>query len=175
APAEEVKTNEGTPAEVVKIDEAAPAEEAKTEEVTFSTGAPVKPEAPIAKPKPVAPTAPTITTETVAEKVEETEAKEATTEKAEVAVVASGDNKEGEKLYKKTCFACHDTGVASSPILGDAAVWAPRIAAGKEVLYSTAINGKGAMPPKGGNASLSDEEVKAVVDYMISKAQSVVK
>lgn len=84
------------------------------------------------------------------------------------AVASTAD---GEKTYKAVCFACHDTGVANAPKLGDKAAWAPRIATGKEALYTTALKGKGAMPPKGGRTDLSDDAVKATVDYMISKVE----
>ncbi len=77
---------------------------------------------------------------------------------------------EGKKTYKAACFVCHDAGVANAPKLGDKTVWAPRIALGVEALYTTSLKGKGAMPPKGGRADLSDDAVKAAVDYMVSKA-----
>ncbi len=81
----------------------------------------------------------------------------------------------GEEGYKKTCFACHNTGVTGAPKIDDKADWAPRIAKGIDSLYFNAINGykgtKGVMPPKGGNTSLSDEEVKQIVDYMVSVSQ----
>lgn len=81
----------------------------------------------------------------------------------------------GEKIYKSTCFACHDTGVAGAPKIGDKALWESRITAGNEAMYASAINGKqssvGVMPPKGGNFSLSDDETKAAVDYMMSQSQ----
>lgn len=57
-----------------------------------------------------------------------------------------------------------------APKLGDKAAWGPRIAKGKDALYTSAISGFKLMPPKGGNPSLKDEEVKAVVDFMISKS-----
>ena len=81
----------------------------------------------------------------------------------------------GEDTYNKTCMACHGTGAAGAPKIGDKADWGPRVAQGKQVLYDHAIKGftgqKGAMPPKGGAAQLSDDEVKAAVDFMASKAQ----
>ena len=65
-----------------------------------------------------------------------------------------------------------DPGVAAgAPKLGDKAAWAARIKAGNESLYSSALKGKNAMPAKGGNASLSDSDVKSVVDYMISESK----
>ena len=78
---------------------------------------------------------------------------------------------DGEKVYKGICFSCHDVGVAGSPKLGDKAAWAPRIATGNDTLYGTAINGKNAMPAKGGNPALSDAEIKAAVDFMVSKSK----
>jgi len=78
---------------------------------------------------------------------------------------------QGEKIYKSLCFSCHDMGIAGSPKFGDKTAWAARIATGMEALYATSINGKGAMPAKGGNPSLSDDEVKAAVDYMIFHAK----
>lgn len=77
----------------------------------------------------------------------------------------------GKATYDTTCMACHSTGAAGAPKLGDKAAWAPRIKAGINVLHDTAIKGKGAMPPKGGNAALSDDAVKAAVDYMVAAAK----
>lgn len=77
----------------------------------------------------------------------------------------------GEKVYKGLCFSCHDMGIAGAPKVGDKAAWTDRIAAGNDSMYDIAINGKGAMPAKGGNPSLSDDEIKAAVDYMVSTAQ----
>jgi len=57
-----------------------------------------------------------------------------------------------------------------APKLGDKAAWEPRIAKGKDSVYTNALNGVKLMPPKGGNASLKDEDVKSAVDFMISKA-----
>ncbi|WP_421866960.1 c-type cytochrome [Motiliproteus sp.] len=74
----------------------------------------------------------------------------------------------GESTYKSLCFSCHDTGLAGAPKLGDKAAWEPRLATGIEAIYNTAINGRGAMPAKGGNPALSDADVKATVDYMLS-------
>ncbi|MGB3916607.1 MAG: c-type cytochrome [Thiothrix litoralis] len=78
---------------------------------------------------------------------------------------------DGEKIYKGICFSCHDVGIAGSPKLGDKAAWAPRIATGNDAMYHNAINGKNVMPAKGGNPALSDDEVKAAVDFMVGKSQ----
>jgi cytochrome c5 len=71
-------------------------------------------------------------------------------------------------LYAQSCAVCHAAGVANAPKLGDKAAWAPRLAAGIDGLTTSAIKGKGAMPPKGGVAAASDADIKAVVSYMVS-------
>ena len=76
----------------------------------------------------------------------------------------------GEKIYGATCVACHAAAVLGAPKFGDKAMWAPRIVKGQEALYASALNGLKMMPPRGGNAALKDEDLKAAVDYMISKA-----
>ena len=76
----------------------------------------------------------------------------------------------GEKIYTATCVACHGAGVLGAPKFGDKAAWQPRIAKGIDALYSTSLNGLNMMPPRGGNAALKDDELKAAVDYMVSKA-----
>lgn len=78
----------------------------------------------------------------------------------------------GEGVYNTACTACHGAGIAGAPKSGDKVAWAPRIAQGKPKLYEHAIKGfqgkGGVMPAKGGNATLSDDDVKAAVDYMIA-------
>jgi cytochrome c5 len=74
-------------------------------------------------------------------------------------------------LYTQTCQVCHAAGVAGAPKLGDKAAWAPRIAQGMDTLVATAIKGKGAMPPKGGAASASEADIRAVVTYMVNAAK----
>ena len=96
-----------------------------------------------------------------------TQAEESNTEMAAVAA----DHSSGEAVYNASCSVCHTAGVAGAPKLSDAAAWEPRIAQGTEVLYTHALNGFNAMPPKGGNMSLSDDDVKGVVNYMLSTVQ----
>jgi cytochrome c5 len=74
----------------------------------------------------------------------------------------------GKATYESTCKACHDSGLAGAPKFGDKAAWSARLKAGKDALYATALKGKGAMPPKGGNLSLPEADVKAAVDYIVS-------
>lgn len=76
----------------------------------------------------------------------------------------------GEKIYTATCLACHGAGVLGAPKFADKAAWQPRIAKGVSVLHTHAIDGFNMMPPRGGNAGLKDDEVKAAVNYMVSKA-----
>lgn len=75
---------------------------------------------------------------------------------------------DGEAIYNQACMACHLTGAAGAPIMGDVGAWAPRLEQDMETIYAHAIEGIGAMPPKGGFANLSDEEVEAAVDYMLT-------
>jgi cytochrome c5 len=73
-------------------------------------------------------------------------------------------------LFTQICQACHATGVAGAPKIGDKAAWVPRIAQGIDGLTASAIKGKNAMPPRGGSTA-SDAEIKAVVTYMVSNAK----
>ena len=78
---------------------------------------------------------------------------------------------DGKATYDTTCAVCHATGVANAPKLGDKAAWKDRIAKGMDTLHTHALKGFNAMPPKGGNMALSDADVKAAVDYMVSQAK----
>jgi cytochrome c5 len=78
---------------------------------------------------------------------------------------------DGKAVYDQTCVACHAVSVAGSPKLGDQAAWAPRIQQGMDALVQSALKGKGAMPPKGGNASLTDAQVRAAVEFMVSQSK----
>ena len=87
-------------------------------------------------------------------------------------IMASGTAMaDGAATYKQACAACHVAGAAGAPKLEDKAAWKPRLAQGKDALYNSVLKGKGAMPPKGGRADLSDDVVKAAVDYMVSQAK----
>jgi cytochrome c5 len=78
---------------------------------------------------------------------------------------------EGKAVYDQTCVACHMQSVAGSPKLGDKAAWAPRIDTGMDSLVQSVLKGKGAMPPKGGNVSLSEAQVRAAVEFMVSQSK----
>lgn len=77
----------------------------------------------------------------------------------------------GEQVYRQSCAVCHDKGVAGAPKAGDAAAWSPRLARGMDAMYATALNGKGAMPVKGGNPALSEPDVKSAVDYLAAQSR----
>jgi cytochrome c551/c552 len=80
----------------------------------------------------------------------------------------------GEEVYKQVCSACHAQGVAGAAKTGDQAAWAPHIKEGLAALVKNAINGvqtaKGVMPPRGGDATLTDWEVAAAVVYLTNQA-----
>jgi cytochrome c5 len=75
-----------------------------------------------------------------------------------------------EDMYA-SCAACHASGVLGAPITGNVAQWASHLAKGTEALYANSINGINAMPARGGNASLTDENMQAIVDYMIERSK----
>lgn len=93
---------------------------------------------------------------------------------APAAAVPVADAALGKSVYGKTCALCHAAGIAGAPKPGNKDEWGPRIAQGKETLYKHAMEGftgsKGAMPARGGNAKLTDEEVKAAVDFMADQS-----
>ncbi|MYN13995.1 nitrite reductase, copper-containing [Pusillimonas sp. TS35] len=111
-------------------------------------------EKPAAKPAAAAPAAPAkIAAAPVAKKV--------------AAAAGGSTHAAGEKLYKSACVACHSTGAANAPKLGDKNAWAPRLAAGEDAVMNVAFKGKGAMPARGAS-SADDDTLRAAVRYMIS-------
>ena len=87
------------------------------------------------------------------------------------ATTPASSKPDGRKIYDATCAVCHGAGVAGAPKFGDKAAWAPRLKTGIDALVASALNGKAAMPAKGGNVSLPDVDVKAAVDYMVAAAR----
>ena len=77
----------------------------------------------------------------------------------------------GKATFEGICTGCHTAGLLGSPKFGDKVAWAPRIAKGMDALYVSALKGKNAMPAKGGNPTLADDDVKAAVQYMVSAAK----
>ena len=86
------------------------------------------------------------------------------------AASAPAGARKGEDIVKSTCTACHQAGVANAPKIGDRASWGPRIKQGLSAMLATAINGKGAMPPRGGDASLTDAELTRAIIFMANQA-----
>ena len=94
---------------------------------------------------------------------------------------AAGGDETGKRVFSSLCFTCHGNiggggGLPNVPHFGDKAAWADRIAQGKPLLYERALNGfTGAsgipMAPKGGNPNLTDDEVRAAVDFIVSNSQ----
>jgi len=76
----------------------------------------------------------------------------------------------GKKVYDKTCSLCHATDAMGAPDVGNKGAWEKVLKQGKDTVYKNAINGKNGMPPRGGT-SLSDDEIKQVVDYMIESSK----
>jgi len=83
---------------------------------------------------------------------------------------ASGP-RNGATVYGAVCQACHASGAAGAPKAGDKAAWAQRVARGKAELVKSVLNGKGAMPPKGGGADLTEDEIKAAVEHLLGLAK----
>lgn len=87
---------------------------------------------------------------------------------ADAVAAAPAAPRSGSEVYTAHCFACHGTGAAGAPKVGDKGAWSGRVAQGLDALVTAAINGKGAMPPRGGSAA-SDAEIKAAVEHMLKE------
>jgi len=81
----------------------------------------------------------------------------------------------GEEIVKSACLACHQAGVANAPKIGDKAAWAPRIRIGLKGMLADAIKGINAMPPRGGVADLSDDELARAIVYMANQSGGSLK
>jgi cytochrome c5 len=75
----------------------------------------------------------------------------------------------GAEVYRAACFACHETGVARAPRLGNHEDWSYRINYGIDTMYRSALKGRAGMPAKGGHSELSDDEVRSAVDFMLGQ------
>jgi cytochrome c5 len=91
------------------------------------------------------------------------------------AAAAPAGARKGEDVVKATCAACHQAGVANAPKIGDRASWAPHIQHGLKEMLATAIKGKGAMPPRGGDASLTDAELARAIIFMANQSGGQLK
>jgi cytochrome c5 len=83
---------------------------------------------------------------------------------------AATGSRGGEDIVKSACLACHQAGVANAPKIGDKAAWAPRLKTGLNGMLAVAVKGKGAMPPRGGVADLSDQELARAIVYMANQS-----
>ena len=87
----------------------------------------------------------------------------------------TAENTVGKSVFGKTCALCHAAGVAGAPKPGDKADWGPRIAQGMDLLHKHALEGftgaKGMMPARGGSTTLTDDEVKAAVAFMVDQSR----
>lgn len=122
--------------------------------------------APAAAPAAAAPAAPVVAAAPAAAAPAPAPAAPAAAPQATAAV-----NPAGEKLYKSVCFACHATGVANAPKFGDKAAWDPYIKTGMDAMVKIAMQGKPPMPPKGGAANASEDDIRAAVQYMVDAAK----
>jgi cytochrome c5 len=87
------------------------------------------------------------------------------------AATAAAGKPDGAKVYAAGCNACHAAGVAGAPKFGDKAAWAARAKLGVDALTAAVVKGKGAMPPKGGQMSASEAELRAAVEHMLAAAK----
>lgn len=90
--------------------------------------------------------------------------------KAETVSANASTSLTGQEIYDKYCVACHATGAAGSPKLGDKEAWKTRVAQGKETLYKHALQGFKLMPPKGACMTCSDNDIKSAVDYLVKES-----
>jgi cytochrome c5 len=91
---------------------------------------------------------------------------------APATTMAAASGFDVKATYDTTCATCHNVGVAGAPKLGDKAGWEPRLAQGMDVLYDHGINGLApAMPAKGMCFTCSDDDIKALVDYMVDSVK----
>jgi cytochrome c5 len=90
--------------------------------------------------------------------------------KVELAVAgAEAGNRTGEQMVQAACAACHTTGAAGAPKIGDKGAWAARIGKGLDGLLKSAIAGKNAMPPRGGSDA-TDTELARAIAYMANQS-----
>jgi cytochrome c5 len=85
--------------------------------------------------------------------------------------VAASGPKSAEDIYKSSCASCHGTGLLNAPRFGNAEDWAPRIAKGLGVLQTHAINGFNSMPPMGACAGCTEDDIRAVVEFLVERGK----
>ena len=85
--------------------------------------------------------------------------------------VALAEERSGDRIFNSYCIACHISGVANAPKIGSAADWLPHVEKGMDAMMRSAINGIGAMPPRGMCSNCSDDEIQSAIQYMIDKSK----
>lgn len=88
-------------------------------------------------------------------------------------VAVAADRSIGREIFVQNCAMCHVHGVALAPRIGNQAEWEPRLSIGRQALLNSVLRGEGRMPPKGGNASISDEQAVAGLDYMLEQVSNL--
>ena len=73
---------------------------------------------------------------------------------------------DGQLIYDRACGTCHESGAGGAPLMV-ASAWAGRLEKGMDMLVANAIDGIGAMPPRGGRRDLTDEQIEVSVAYML--------
>ena len=95
--------------------------------------------------------------------------------KAAASQVAYGGTTDGKTIFGNLCQTCHTNAATGAPLITDKAAWGPRLAQGADTLLKHALEGftgsKGMMPAKGGNPALTDAQVKATVEWMVSQVK----
>jgi len=99
---------------------------------------------------------------------------------AEVVIAGAEDAaakaaRSGEQIVQQYCAACHTTGAAGAPKIGDKAAWAKQLGGGLERMLKTSISGKGSMPPRGGASDLSDPELARAIVHMANQSGGKLK
>jgi cytochrome c5 len=88
-----------------------------------------------------------------------------------IAPVAAKQHRSGKTVYQEACMACHSSGAAGAPKLGDKNAWRPKIAQGSNTLLQHALHGYNAMPAQGGCTACTESEIKAAVDYLVAQGK----
>ncbi len=88
---------------------------------------------------------------------------------APMEVAAATSDFDAAGSYQASCNACHGTGAAGAPMLSDAGAWEARMEKGMDALMSNVINGVGAMPARGICMTCSDDDLQAIVNYMLAQ------
>ena len=145
------------------------AEAAPRPEATPAAEATPAPPAAVPAPRPATPSKPAAARPDAADRAQSAPAAEPADEA--VASAVKPDPAHGQHVYRQACAFCHDKGVAGAPKAGDAAAWGPRLAQGIDTLYASALQGKGAMPARGGNPALADPDVRAAVDHLAAQSR----